>query len=112
MLTEVNQSIEANKSANRRFYEEVINQKKVAVVDEIVGHHVPCERKIYSLPRSSGKDRHNLILPRTRRIHREQPLGLLGLCGFARGRSRDRMRAIQPPLLQNPDKAAGQNIHR
>ncbi|HLZ63418.1 MAG TPA: ester cyclase [Ktedonosporobacter sp.] len=35
MVTEVNTSIEVNKTTNRRFYEEVINQKKVAVVDEI-----------------------------------------------------------------------------
>jgi predicted ester cyclase len=38
MVTEVNnKSIEVNKTANRRFYEEVINQKKLAVVDEVAG---------------------------------------------------------------------------
>ena len=46
MLTEVNKSIEANKTANRRFYEEIINQKKLAVVDEVaaanyVNHSFP-----------------------------------------------------------------------
>ena len=30
-------SAETNKIANRRFYEEVINQKKLAVVDEVAG---------------------------------------------------------------------------
>ena len=30
-------SAETNKTANRRFYEEVINQKKLAVVDEVAG---------------------------------------------------------------------------
>jgi len=37
MLTEVIKSTEANKATNRRFYEEVINQKHLAVVDEIAG---------------------------------------------------------------------------
>ena len=37
MVTEVNKSTEANKATNRRFYEEVINQKHLAVVDEIAG---------------------------------------------------------------------------
>jgi predicted ester cyclase len=46
MITEVNKSIEANKTANRRFYEEVINQKKLAIVDELaavnyVNHGIP-----------------------------------------------------------------------
>lgn len=36
MYTETNQSTAANKTANSRFYEEVINQKKLAMVDEIV----------------------------------------------------------------------------
>ena len=35
MYTETNQSTAANKTANRRFYEEFINQKKLAIVDEI-----------------------------------------------------------------------------
>ena len=30
-------SAETNKAANRRFYEEIINQKKMAVVDEVAG---------------------------------------------------------------------------
>ncbi len=30
-------SAETNKTANRRFYEEIINQKKMAVVDEVAG---------------------------------------------------------------------------
>jgi len=30
-------STEANKASNRRFYEEVINQKQLAVVDEVAG---------------------------------------------------------------------------
>ncbi len=37
MVTEVNMSTEANKATNRRFYEEVINQKRLAVVDEVAG---------------------------------------------------------------------------
>ncbi len=37
MLTEVNKSTEANLATNRRFYEEVINQKRLAVVDEVAG---------------------------------------------------------------------------
>ena len=37
MITEVNKSTEANKATNRRFYEEVINQKRLAVVDEVAG---------------------------------------------------------------------------
>ena len=32
-------SAETNKAANRRFYEEVINQKKLAVVDEVAGQN-------------------------------------------------------------------------
>jgi predicted ester cyclase len=39
MLTEVNKSVEANKTANRRFYEEVINQQKWATFDEVIGTH-------------------------------------------------------------------------
>jgi len=35
MFTEGNKSTEANKTANRRFYEEVINQQKLVVVDEV-----------------------------------------------------------------------------
>jgi predicted ester cyclase len=37
MLTEVIKSTEANMATNRRFYEEVINQKRLAVVDEVAG---------------------------------------------------------------------------
>ncbi len=37
MLTEVIKSTEANMTTNRRFYEEVINQKRLAVVDEVAG---------------------------------------------------------------------------
>ena len=37
MITEVNKSTEANKATNRRFYEEVINQKRLAVIDEVAG---------------------------------------------------------------------------
>jgi predicted ester cyclase len=37
MLTEVSKSTEANKVTNRRFYEEVINQKHLSVIDEIAG---------------------------------------------------------------------------
>ena len=32
-------STEANKAVARRFYEEVINQKKLAVVEEVAGEH-------------------------------------------------------------------------
>ncbi len=32
-------STEANKAANRRFYEEVINQKNLAVIDEVAGEN-------------------------------------------------------------------------
>jgi predicted ester cyclase len=39
MVTEVNKSAEANKTANRRFYEEVINQQKWAAFDEVIGTH-------------------------------------------------------------------------
>ena len=39
MFTEVNKSMEANKLANRRFYEEVINQQKWATFDEVIGTH-------------------------------------------------------------------------
>jgi len=39
MLTEVNKSVEANKTANRRFYEEVINQQKWVAFDEVIGTH-------------------------------------------------------------------------
>src|ERR1700730_11203299 len=39
MLTEVSKSAEANKTTNRRFYEEVINQQKWAAFDEVIGTH-------------------------------------------------------------------------
>ncbi len=46
MITEVSKLIEVNEATNRRFYEEVINQKHLAVVDEIadatyVNHSFP-----------------------------------------------------------------------
>ena len=46
MVIEVSKSTEANKATNRRFYEEVINQKHLAVVDEVasatyVSHSFP-----------------------------------------------------------------------
>jgi predicted SnoaL-like aldol condensation-catalyzing enzyme len=37
MVTEANTLTEVNKTTNRRFYEEVMNQKKLAVVDEVAG---------------------------------------------------------------------------
>ncbi len=37
MLTEVNKAAEANQTANRCFYEEVINQQKWAAFDEVIG---------------------------------------------------------------------------
>jgi predicted ester cyclase len=37
MGTELNKATEANKLANRRFYEEVINQQKSATFNEVVG---------------------------------------------------------------------------
>src|ERR1700726_3420126 len=39
MVTEGNKSAEANKTANRRFYEEVINQQKWAAFDAVIGTH-------------------------------------------------------------------------
>jgi predicted ester cyclase len=39
MVTEVNKLMETNKLANRRFYEEVINQQKWATFDEVIGTH-------------------------------------------------------------------------
>jgi|SRR5882762_8362523 len=52
MATQVNTSTEGNKTANHRFYDEVINQKKLAIVDEVaaanyVNHSLPA-----SLPKS------------------------------------------------------------
>jgi predicted ester cyclase len=46
MVTEVDKSTEANKATNRRFYEEVINQKHLVVLDEVastnyVSHSFP-----------------------------------------------------------------------
>ena len=46
MVTEVSKSTEANKATNRRFYEEVINQKQLAVLEEVastnyVSHSFP-----------------------------------------------------------------------
>ena len=39
MITEVSKSTEAFKATNRRFYEEVINQKHLAVLDEVAGNN-------------------------------------------------------------------------
>jgi predicted ester cyclase len=46
MANQVHTSTEANKMANRRFYDEVINQKQLAIVDEVaaanyVNHSLP-----------------------------------------------------------------------
>jgi predicted ester cyclase len=56
MVTELNKATEANKIANRRFYEEVINQQKWATFNEVVGTSYVG----HSLPAQLSPDREGL----------------------------------------------------
>jgi predicted ester cyclase len=56
MVTELNKATEANKIANRRFYEEVINQRKWATFNEVVGTSYVG----HSLPAQLSPDREGL----------------------------------------------------